>query len=327
MLTRRALLSAAAVAGCGMLAVRPALARPYPTRPIKLINPFPPGGPSEPIVRLVSERLAASLGQPVIVENRPGGAGGTVGAKSVAVADPDGYTLLFSTPGPLAIAPAVYRDIGYDPLKAFTPVAMVFTSPQMLVVNPAMELQSLRGLVSRAKANPGKINFASPGYGTQPHLLGEMFKLTTGVDIVHVPYKGAAQAITDLLAGRVQMEFETIPLLLPHVETGKLTALALADDMRSAQLPNVPTTTESGYPKLQGSYWTGILAPAGTPAAIVDTLNGAINTILKSQELRVWLAKLGATAKLESPQDFAAFMEAEGQKWTEVAKGAGVRVE
>ena len=299
----------------------------YPEHPITIVIPFPPGGNSDIIARLVADRLASTLGQPVIVDHRPGGAGGTVGAKAVVSAEPDGYTLLLSSPTTLVVAPAVYRSLGYDPAKSFAPIATLFSVPQLLAVNPSVPVRSLPDLVAYAKANPGKINFASPGYGTQPHLLGEMLRLATGIDIVHVPYKGPAQAVTDLLAGQVQMYFETIALLLPHVEAGKIKALAVADETRSAQLPAVPTTTETGLPKLQATYFNGVLAPAGTPTNIVGKLNAAINETLKSPDLQATLVKLSAKPKIGSPQDFAAFIAAERKKWTEVADAAGVKVD
>ena len=212
-----------------------------------------------------------------MIENRPGGAGGTVGAKSVAVAEPDGYTLLFSSPGPLVTAAAVYKSLDYDPIRSFAPIAMLIYAPQMLVVHPSVPANSLPEFVAYAKSNPGKITFGSSGYGTQPHMLGEMLKLAADIDIIHIPYRGAGQSVTDLVAGQVQMIFETTAILLPHVEGGRLRALAVATDKRSALLPDVPTTAESGYPKLMASFWSGLLAPAGTPAAIVEKLNGAVN--------------------------------------------------
>jgi tripartite-type tricarboxylate transporter receptor subunit TctC len=302
-------------------------AQSYPTRPITLIVAFPPGANIDIIARFLTDHLSSTLGQTVILDHRPGGAGGTVGTKSVADADPDGYTLLLSPPGALVVAPALYKHLGYDPATSFAPIATLFTSPQLLAVNPAVPANSMQELVAYAKANPGKIAFASPGYGTQPHLLGEMLRLQTGVDIVHVPYKGPAQAITDLLAGQVQMYFETIALLLPHVEAGKLKALAVADAERSPHLPAAPTTTESGFPKLQATYWSGVLAPNGTPTSVIRKLNETINAILQSPELQATLDKLNARPKIGSPQDFAAFMTAERQKWTDVVTRAGIKVE
>jgi tripartite-type tricarboxylate transporter receptor subunit TctC len=304
-----------------------AQAQSYPTRPIKLVLTTPAGGPNEFIVRILAERLSASLGQPVVIDNRPGGAGGTIGAKFVAGAEPDGYTLMFVAPGPIVIAPAVYRNAGYDPVKDFAPIATVFSSPQLLAVHPSVPAQSMRELVNQAKANPGKIQFASPGYGTQPHLLGEMLKLKAGIDLGHIPYRGAAPAMTDLLGGQVQMIFEIMPLLFSQIQDGKLRALATAAEGRIPQLPDVPTTAEAGFPELQATFWSGILAPAGTPAPIVDKLNVAINAILRSPEIEAGLTRLSATAKIGSPQDFAVFMAAEAKKWAEVANAAGLKVD
>ena len=329
MLSKRDLLSACAALGFGALAVGRAAAQAaaYPSRPIKIVIPFGPGGPTEFILRLIADRLTAMLGQAVVVENRPGGAGGTVGAKSVAVAEPDGYTLLFSSPGPLVTAAAIYKNLDYDPIKSFAPIAMVIYAPQMLAVHPSMPVNSLPELVAYAKANPGKITFGSSGHGTQPHLLGEMLKVMAGVDIVHVPYRGAGRSVTDVLAGQVQMIFETTAILLPHVESGKLRALAVAAEARSPLLPGVPTTAENGYPKLIASFWSGLLAPAGTPAAIVEKLNGAVNDILKSKEAQAGLARLSAEAKIGSPQDFAAFIATEAPRWAAIANETGVKVD
>jgi tripartite-type tricarboxylate transporter receptor subunit TctC len=319
--------SAALSALICLITVTQAAAQTYPSRLIKLIVPGPPGGPSEIVVRTLAERLTASLGQTVIVENRPGGANGTIGATSVARAEPDGYTLLFSIPGPMVVAPAVYRNLDYDPVKSFAPVATIFTSPQMLTVNPAVPAKTVQELIAYAKANPGKINYASPGYGSQPHLLGEMFRLLTGVDLLHVPYRGPGLAVQDLLGGQVQMEFETLPILLPHVEAGKLRALAIADATRNPQLPDVPTTTEAGLPTLQATFWSGVLAPASTPPAVVNKLNAAINDILRSKEIEAVLARLSARPKISTPQEFAAFVAAESQKWTAVVNAAGIKAE
>ena len=269
MLSKRSFLSAVAALACTALNAGRAAAQAYPNRPVKIVIPFAPGGPTEFILRLIADRLTTALGQAFIIENRPGGAGGTVGAKSVAVAEPDGYTLLFSSPGPLVTAAAIYKNLDYDPIKSFAPIAMVIYAPQMLAVHPSMPVNSLPELIAYAKSNPGKVAFGSSGHGTQPHLLGEMLKVMAGVDIVHVPYRGAGRSVTDVVAGQVQMIFETTAILLPHIQSGKLRALAVAAEARSPLLPGVPTTAESGYPKLTASFWSGVLAPAGTPAAIV----------------------------------------------------------
>jgi tripartite-type tricarboxylate transporter receptor subunit TctC len=309
----------------GALAFAPAAANGYPNRPVKIIVPFAPGGPTEFIIRLVADRLTAALGQPFVIENRPGGAGGTVGAKSVATAEADGYTLLFSSPGPLVTAAAVYKNLDYDPIKSFAPVAMLIYAPQMVVAHPALPVKSLAELVAYAKDNPGKITFGSSGYGTQPHMLGEILKREAGINIIHIPYRGAGQSVSDVVAGQVQMIFETTAILLPHVEAGRLRALALASATRSPLLPDVPTTPESGYPKLVASFWSGLLAPAGTPATIVDKLNTAVNDILKTKEAQTGLARLNAEARIGSPQDFAAFIAAETPRWAVIADETGVK--
>ena len=229
MVSRRRVIGAGLMLGLNALAPVTATAQSYPNRPVKIIVPFAPGGPTEFIIRLVADRLTAMLGQAFVIENRPGGAGGTVGAKSVTTADPDGYTLLFSSPGPLVTAAAVYRNLDYDPVKSFSPISMLIYAPQMLVVNPSVAARSLPELVTLAKNHPGKITFGSSGYGTQPHMLGEMLKLMADINIVHVPYRGAGQSVTDLVAGQVQMIFETTTILLPHVQSSRLRALGSRD--------------------------------------------------------------------------------------------------
>ncbi len=327
MLRTRAWLAVIAAVGLGLVTAGAAFAQPYPNKPIRIVAPFPAGGPTDGAARLIADRLSASLGQTIVVENCPGGAGGTVGVKSVASADPDGYTLLFTPPGPLVAAPAIYRNVGYDPAKAFAPVAAIFSSPQILVVHPGVPAKSMQELVAHAKANPGKVSYASPGFGTQPHLLGEMLKLITGVDMVHVPYKGSAPVLVDLIAGQVQVFFDAASFLIPHVASGKLRVLAVADEARIPQLADTPTTIEAGFAKLQATYWTGVLVPAGTPPAIIERLNAAINEVMKSRAMEDTLAKLTATARPGSPQDFAAFMAAETKKWSETINAANIRAD
>ena len=329
MLSKRDFLSAGVALGFGALAAGRAAAQAaaYPSRPVKIVIPFGPGGPTEFILRLIADRLTTMLGQAVVIENRPGGAGGTVGAKSVAVAEPDGYTLLFSSPGPLVTAAAIYKNLDYDPIRSFAPIAMVIYAPQMLAVHPSLPVSSLPELVAYAKSNPGKITFGSSGHGTQPHMLGEMLKLMAGINIIHVPYRGAGRSVTDVLAGQVQMIFETTAILLPHIEAGKLRPLAMAAEVRSPLLPEVPTTVESGYPKLLASFWSGLLAPAGTPTSIIDKLNGAVNEILRSKEAQTGLARLSAEARIGSPQDFAAFIAAEAPRWAAIAAETGIKVD
>ncbi len=325
MITRRIFLSALATTGFGLNAIGQATAQTYPNRAIKVIVPFPPGGPTDVMARLVADKLSSILGQSVIVESRPGGAGGTIGAKMVANADPDGYTLLLANVGTLTISPAIYKNLDYEPLKSFVPVALVASSPQVLVVNPKLAVNSLAELIAYVKSNPGTISYASPGSGTQPHLLGELLKSIAGIDILHVPYRGSAPAITDLLAGQPQMMFDTMWSLLPHIEGGKLKPLVVTNEKRTPELPAVPTVIEAGFPQLEAAVWAGIVAPAATPPAIIDKLNSAINDSLKLADTQASLKKLGTETKIGSPQNFAAFMAAETKKWAAVVKAAGIK--
>jgi tripartite-type tricarboxylate transporter receptor subunit TctC len=325
MIGRRAFLSGSLCALTAPAWIAQTWAQTYPARPIRVIVPFAPGG-VDVTARLITDRLAAALGQPFVVENRPG-AGGSVGAKAVASAEADGYTLLFSTPGPVVVSPAINRNAGYDAVKSFAPVAMVSYSPLVLVVHPSVPAKTVRELVDHAKANPGGVHFPSPGFGTQPHMVGEMFKTLTKTDIVHVPYRGSAPSITDLLGGQMQMYFDNFANLLQHIESGRLRALAVTGDARSPELPGVPTMDESGYGSIVATYWNGLLAPAGTPAAIVERLNGAINAALGTVEVRAALIKLGSTPRSASAQEFAAFIAAEAERWGAVARQANIKVD
>jgi tripartite-type tricarboxylate transporter receptor subunit TctC len=302
-------------------------AQHYPTRQITIVIPFPAGGNVEIVARPLAERLSAALGQPVIIENRPGGAGGTVGTKTVANAKPDGHTLLLTPFAPLVTAPAIYKNLGYDPPKDFTPVAALYSVPHMLVVHPALPVDSMERLVSYAKANPGKVSYAHPGFGTQPHLLAELFRLTTGANIVQVPFKGATPAVTDILAGQVQMYFDSVALFLPHIQAGKLRALAVADDNRNDLLPDVQTTGESGFPDLLGAFWACVAAPAGTPEDIINRLNQLINRVLQSPEIEASLAKFGAKQRSGSPQDLTELWKRETQKWGKIISAAGIKAD
>ena len=324
MITKRWLLTSVVAASVCTFAA-PAPAQTYPVKPVRIIVPFAPGG-VDVTARIVADRRTAALGQPFIVENRPG-AGGSVGAKTVAGADPDGHTLMFSTPGPVVVSPVMNRNAGYDAVKSFAPVAMVSQSPLLLVVHPSVPAKTLKELVAYAKANPGKVHFPSPGFGTQPHLVGEMFKSMTGLDIVHVPYRGSAPAITDLLAGQMQIYFDNFANLLQHVESGRLKAIAVTGDGRSAQLPDVATMEQSGYGGIAATYWNGMFAPAGTPAAVVARLNAAVNQALATPEVRTALQKLGSDPKSGTPQEFTAFIAAEAERWGKVVRDANIKVE
>ena len=302
-----------------------ASAQPYPSKPIKMIVPFAPGG-ADVVARVVADRMAAALGQPVIVDNRPGG-GGIVGTKATSLADADGYTLTLASPGQMTIAPAVRKNLDYDPLKDFAPVAMVAVSPFVLAINPGLPATTVQELIAYAKANPGKVNFASPGAGTTSQLFGELMKQNSGIDIVHVPYRGSAPAIIDLVSGQVHMYFDNLRNLQPFFKTGKLRALAVTTETRAPAMSELPTMIESGLAGFSGVYWNGVLAPARTPAKIVAQLNGVINDALTSTEMRDTILKLGMEPKVGTPGEFSALIAAEIKKWTAVARGANVTVD
>jgi tripartite-type tricarboxylate transporter receptor subunit TctC len=302
----------------------PAQAQPYPNRPIKLIVPFPPGGPVDVMARVVVQRLAIGLGQ-VIIDNRPG-AGGTLGSRAAAMAEPDGYTLLFGSSTTLAAGPSLYRNLGYDPVKSFVPVGMISSVPFVLAISPHIPARTLAELVAYAKANPGKVNFGAPT-GTLPHLTGEMLKMRTGIDIVHIPYKGAATAITDVLSGQMDMAFEPISVMVGHVREGTVIPLVVTGTARSPELPDVPTMIESGYPGFVSMSWTGIVAPAGTPPEVVAKLNRAVIDSFGSKEARESLARLGAEPNFGTPESFGAMIAAEIPKWAETVRAAGVRLD
>jgi tripartite-type tricarboxylate transporter receptor subunit TctC len=294
---------------------------PYPHRPIKLVVPFAPGG-ADIMARLIGERITTALGQPVVVENRPGGAGGTVGTKSVTTADPDGYTLTLASPGPITVAPAVNKTLDYDPLKQLTAVAMIARSPFVLVMNPAVPANTLQEFIAHAKANPGKINFVSPGFGTSSHLFGELLKQRTGIEIVHIPYRGSAPAIVDLVGGQVQLYFDNVRNLKPFIQSGQLRALGVTSDSRTPELPDVPTMKEAGVEGIVGFYWNGVLAPAATPTSITEKLNAVINDALRTSAVQESLAKLGMEPLVGSPQDFTKLMADEYRAWAAVARAA-----
>ena len=301
-------------------------AQDYPSKTIKLVVPFGPGGPTDVAARIVSQIVQQKLGQSVVIENRPG-AGGAIGTKSAANADPDGYTLLIGTSATLGVVPALTKNPGYDPLTSFAPVAKVSDSSTILIVPPSFPAGSVRELVAYAKANPGKLSYASAGPGNQTHLAAELLRARAGIDLVHIPYKSGAEMVTAVLSEQVQMAFPDVSILLPLIRDGKVRALAVTSGARHPQLPDVPTMGESGIADYVTTFWTGIVAPASTPAPIVDKLNAAINAGLSSPEIRETLAKVGAESRPGSPQEFAAFIAAETKKWSAIAKTAGVTTE
>jgi tripartite-type tricarboxylate transporter receptor subunit TctC len=311
-----------------LLAVAPGLAaeQSYPTRPIKMVVPFPPGGPVDISARILGQHLPRTLGQIVVIENRAGAAG-SLGTKAVASADPDGYTLLCGNISTLVVLPAVTNNRDYDPGKVFAPVAKISQNYEVLVVHPAFPAKSVPELIAYAKANPGKLNYGSAGHGNATHLAAELFKLRTGVDIMHVPYKGASDAVTGVLGGQVQMFFGDISGTLPLLREGALRALAVSSDRRNALVPEVPTMMESGVPDYVVLTYIGVVAPAGTPEGIIGKLNGAINESLASPEVTAAFAKLGAEVQPGTPQAFGAFLAAETEKWTAVARTASIKVE
>jgi tripartite-type tricarboxylate transporter receptor subunit TctC len=300
-------------------------AQSYPNRPIKMILPFPPGGPIGTTARIVADQMSPRLGQSIIVEDRPG-AGATIGTTAAATADADGYTLLFGSSGSLAVSPALYANLKFDPVKSFAPIAMVSSGPLLLAVSPSLPARSVQELVAYARANPGKLNYGA-GLGTPPHVAWGLLKMMTGTEIVYIPYRGAAPAITDLLAGQTHLIIDAPGSLLPHVDAGKLRALAVTGTTRMPDLPDLPTMSESGFPDFIMTFWTGVLAPAGTPPSIISRLNAVINEGLASPDMKASLARFKVEPKPGSPEDFAQFIAAEVKKWSGVIKAAGIKID
>ena len=315
-----------AVAAIGLaLSVVPTPAQSYPEKPIKLIVPFPPGGPMDTLARFMAQPLSERLGQSIFIENRPG-AGATIGTRSVATAEPDGYTLLFGSSGSLAISPALYSNLDYDPIASFTPVATFSTLQQLMVVRPDIPADSVAEFIAYAKGRPGKLNYGA-SLATPPHLLSTLFKVKAGIDSTYVPYKGSAPAVTDLLAGVTHWTIDGIPILAPLVKAGKLRPLAVASTQRWGEMPQIPTMVEVGFPDVALDAWTGIVAPVGTPPAIVNKLNAMINDGLVGENVKGALAKLGALPKITSPTEFAAFIKAEMPKWAYAVKLSGAKID
>lgn len=298
----------------------------YPTRPVRLIVGYPPGGSTDIAARLIGQRLAPVFGQTVVIDNRAG-ASGTIGAAIVVKAEPDGHTLSFAASPEVAIYRALMKNPPYDSLRDFVPITLVGRVPFMLVVHPSVAASSVKEFIALAKAKPGSLNFASFGNGTSNHLVGEAFRAAAGLNIVHIPYKGSAPAITDLLGGQVQMTFDTVPVVLPQVRAGKLKALAVATPKRSPLAPEVPTMDESGLPAFAGGTWFGVLAPARTPAAAVARLNQEIAAILHAPDVVQTVTERGIEPVGNSAAEFRAFIEAESRRWLKVAQDAGVKPE
>jgi tripartite-type tricarboxylate transporter receptor subunit TctC len=305
-------------------AFAPALAQSYPDRPIRIIVPTPAGGPVDVMARLVAAALPASLGQNVIVENKPG-AGNTLGSRIAAEAAPDGYMLMVSAASGLIMSPMIFSNAGYD-ASSFAAVALIAETPQLLVVNPNLPVKTVAELVAYAKANPGKLNYSTGGIGTLPHLSAELFKKITGTDIVHVPYKGGGPALVGVVAGEAQMTFDTVATSLPLARDGKLRVLAVVGPKRVAELPDVPTMREQGFPTISTGAWTALLAPKDTPGAIIAKLNAAANAALASEPMKSTLAKLGAQPRGGTPQDLTDHMANEQKKWKPIVQALDLKV-
>lgn len=327
-ITRRDALLAVA-AGTLALAGRSAFAQSYPNKPPHLVVPFTPGGSSDVLGRAIALELGKAFNQPVVVDNVPG-AGGSLGAEKVGRAPADGYTLLMGHTGTLAVNPALYPKLGYKPLSSFTPVAWVARVPNVLVVHDSVPAKTLAELLALAKAKPGQLAYGSGGNGSAAHVTMEYLKLQTGTSFLHVPYRGTAPSVTDLLAGQVQVLFTGAPALLPHIQAGKIRALAVSSPRRIALLPNVPTVAESGVPgtkDFEADQWYGIVAPAGTPADVVSALNLQVNKSLNSQEVKTRLAAEGAEATPATPQAFGQLIAREIPRWERVVKAARISVD
>ena len=315
-LTRRG-----ALAGLAALAF-PLHAQAWPSKPIRIVVPYPPGGVSDLVARAIGEKLAAALGQPVVVENKAG-AGTAIGARAVASAAPDGYTLLLGTVSSQAINPAMNK-VGYEPTKGFVAVSPVAAIPFVLVANPSVPARSVADLIRMAKDNPGKVAYASAGLGTSNHLAGAMLASDAHVQLLHVPYKGSAPALNDVLGGRVPFMFDLIATSLPMLQAGKLKALAVTSRERSPLLPDVPTVIESGVPDYEVTAWFGVFAPAGTPPEVVNRLNADLTSVLRAPEMQKRLRELGAEPETASPEAYGRYVRSEADKWGSVVRTAGV---
>lgn len=321
MILLRGILAACAVA----LLSQPAAAQTYPNKPIRVIVSAPAGGVLDVTARLIAPGLSGLLGQQLVIDNR-GGAGGLIGAELAAKAIPDGYTLLISTPGALTILPHM-RSVPYDTLRDFAPVGLISSGPFLLLSHPALPVKTLQDLLALARAQPGKLNYASSGNGVPNHLAMELLKSMTGVSITHVPYKGQAPAVTDLLAGQMNLMFNSIATMLPHVRSGRLRVLGIASSKRSPQFPDTPTIAEAGVPGFEADIWFGMLAPANTPRRIISRLNDVLVKVVRAPETRAQFEALGADPVGSSPEEFAAFIRKETEKYAKVVKLSGAKVD
>jgi tripartite-type tricarboxylate transporter receptor subunit TctC len=298
----------------------------YPSRPLKMIVPFPPGGSTDILARVLAQKMSEGLAQPVVIDNRPG-AGGSIGAEAAAKSAPDGYTLMMGHLGTLAVNPGIYKKLPYDPVKSFAPVSLMAIVPSVLVVNNALPVRSAAELIAYAKKNPGKLAYGSAGNGSTSHLTTEYFKLATGTDILHVPYKGVGPMLTDLVSGQISMGLNGAPAVMPHVSSGRLRALAVSSLTRLPSLPDIPTLDEAGVKGFEANGWYGIVVPAGTPRELVMRLNGEIRRDMGTPELKQRLDAEGAIPAADSSEDFAAFIASEIARWGSVLKRAGIEAQ
>ena len=325
-LTRRNAIATLAIVFAALVVPSPVAAQAWPTKSIRFIVPYPPGGTSDILARTIGQKLGDALGQPIVVENKPG-ANGNVGAEFVARAAPDGYTLLLADIGALAISPSVYPKLPFDPVKDFAPVTMVAYSPHILVVHPSVPASSVKELVALAKSKPGKLNFAISGVGGAPHLAGVDFALRTGIDWAYIPYKGGAQAIADVAGGQADVTLNGMLATYPLVQGGKLKLLAVSSAKRMSAIPEVPTIAESGIPGFETGSWQGVVAPAGTPRETVAKLNAEIGRIVTTPEMRDKLGAQGADVRTNTPEEFSGFIRNEMTRWAKVVKDANVKLD
>ncbi len=309
-----------------VIASHTTIAQSYPTKPIRLMVPFPPGGSTDIVARIVAQQASERLGQPMVIENR-GGAGGTIGTALVAKAPADGYTLVLGTTSTHVVAPAVYPKLDYDPIKDFAPVSLLAVTPYLLVVHPTVKASTLKEFVDAVRAQPGKLNYASAGTGSTTHIAMEMLKLASATDMLHIPFNGNGPAGTAVIAGQVEALFGSLPAVLPHAKSGKVRALAVGTPTRSPALPDVPTVAESGYAGFDASLWLAIMAPANTPAAIIERLNKELVAVIKAPETATALAKAGAEPLSSTPAELAAMIRDGIPKYVKVVQTAGIKPE
>ncbi|HEV7799569.1 MAG TPA: tripartite tricarboxylate transporter substrate binding protein [Burkholderiales bacterium] len=324
MIRRRTTASSLAAAAVYLMIAAPIPAQDYPVKPVRFVIAFSPGGPSDILTRLIGSKLAESLGQPFIFDNRPG-AGGNVAGEIVAKSPADGYTLLMGNNSILATNASLYKNMSFDPVKDLAPVALLASQPNILVVHPSVPVKSVKELIAFAKAHPGQLNYASSGSGAAAHLAAELFKSMAGVSMVHIPYKGASPALVDMLAGQCQVMFATALSVQPYLQSNRLRPLAVSTAKRSRMMPQLPTVAEAGVPGFEATTWHGIVSTGGTPAAIINKLNAEINRILKLPDVNSTLTRQGAEVLGGTSQEFAAYVKAEIPKWTKVVKESGAR--